>query len=139
MEKDLISGFDVKDVDRKMAIRNVRLALAILIMSGLYSGVDFIELIFKLIKKHPGANKYPHFFYLNKLLPVVSIFSLILVVATHLFYYRGFKQQSAAFDKDDSIAFNQGLRFFNIALILWTIYLSILIIRMLANFIILRY
>lgn len=137
MENDLISNFDIEDINKSLAAKNARLALIIFIISIGYSFIDLINISLQMVRVHEhGAYHFRNFFYSYRIAPVISFCSTIIIILSHNFYYRALKNQSTALDNGDSMLFNKSIKFFNNALMLGVIYLSILIIRMIINFVI---
>ena len=128
MNENLISDFDMNDIDKNLMFRNGRLVLIMFILSLINSLLDLISVCIKLLPaKSPQL--YKHFFYTFRILPVITVGCLGLIILSHFFYYKALITQSTAINKSDSILFNAGQSFFKNSLILWTAYLIILIVR----------
>jgi len=132
MENDLLSNFDINDIDKKLSSKNVRLIIILLILSVIYSMDDLVYIFIKLsLEDKKGF--YKHFFYAFRILSFVSIGEVALITLSHIFYYKALKSQSTALDTRDSILLNKSAGFFNKSLIMWIIYLSIILIRVVIN------
>jgi len=130
MQKDLISGFDIKDIDKNLAKTNSRMSLALLIFSIVYFSVEVHNWYVILSNTNESKVVPSHFIYLYRLSPLISFTEMIIDIIACSYYYNAWKNQSRAIDEGDTMLFNKNLRYFNTALKLSIIFFLLSFLRM---------
>jgi hypothetical protein len=130
MSEDLISGFNVSDVNKSLLKKNSRLALILLIFTVLYFLVES-KYWFDIFNSDSKTINLQHAFYLHKISPIISFSEMIVNVIIGITYYNAWKSQSVALDSEDISMFNKSIKLFNISLILSCSYFLLAFLRML--------
>jgi hypothetical protein len=121
MSEDLISSFNVSDVNKDLLKKNSRLALILLIFSALYILFES-KYWFDIFSSGNKFINSEHALYIYRIAPAISFTEMVIGIVIAFVYYNAWKNQTAAVESEDVLLFNKAIKLFNTGLILNCVY-----------------
>ncbi len=125
MDNDMLSLMMLNDHTKSLARKIFRLALALLIMSAIYSLLDLSEWYSFLKRPRTPGLRNSYYIYSRFFRPIVALVVLCLSLAGHLLSYKAYRYINNALEQEDQLMLNNGFR--NIYLVYLLSFISLTI------------
>ena len=110
MENDMLSLMTMGEETKSFVRKIFRLALAILILAGMYAMLNAYEWYRVINKSRLVLTHFPRYWYTFFFRPAVIFLAIIISLIGHVLNYNAYRAINRAMENNDYTLFNKGLK-----------------------------